>query len=391
MDLTYRSRYSGLLLTVSLVLLIALSASTALAGPPGQGFTITDIETLGVVFIPNDLMLDGTLVGGLSGLVYDSRRGVYYALSDDKGEDGGDPRFYDVSIDVSDFSLDDGDVQFLDTTFLRDHFGERYGVEAIDPEGFELGRPGQLFVGSEGNIEDGTQPFIDRFGPSGKQNRALPIPDRFVANPGVSGARDNLVYESLTVAPDGRYLYAGTENALVQDGPIATHLVGSPSRVIEYDLRGLRPAREFVYCVEPIPNSTGAGDNGLVELQALDNQGNFLAMERSFVPGFGNTVRLFLTSIGDATDVSSIDALGWSDCPVAGSPIIPMSKTFLADFDEDLGVDTVAVLDNMEGMAFGPPLPDGRLPLIVVSDNNFNPRFQDTIFVALAVTIEPVD
>jgi hypothetical protein len=43
----------------------------------------------------------------------------------------------------------------------------------------------------------------------------------------------------------------------------------------------------------------------------------------------------------------------------------------------------------MEGMAFGPALPDGRLPLFVVSDNNFNPTYQDTIFVALAVTLEP--
>lgn len=340
--------------------------------------------------MPNGLTVDGTLVGGLSGLVFDSQHNVYYALSDDKGEDGGDPRFYTLTIDVSDYSLDDGDVQFLSTTFLKDHHGDHYTVESIDPEGFELARPGQLFIGSEGDIDGGGgQPFIDRFNPNGKQNRDLQLPDYFMASPPDSGLRDNLGFESLTVTPNREALYAATENALAQDGPIATNLVGSPSRVIEYNLSGLKPQREFVYCVEPIPNSSGGGDNGLSELQAIDDAGTLLAMERSYVGGFGNTIRFYETSTVGATDVSGIEALDWNDCPGSDGSIIPMSKTFLADFNDDLGVDTVDVLDNMEGMAFGPPLPDGRLPLFVVSDNNFNPTYQDTIFVALAVTLEP--
>ncbi len=384
------SRLAALVTAVALVLLVTASAGSALPKPTTPQTTVADIESLGWVIVPNDLMVDGTLVGGLSGLVYDSQRDVYYALSDDKGEDGGDPRFYSVEIDVSDFSLDESDVQFLGATFLRNRVGDRYGVEEIDPEGFEMTRAGQLFIGSEGNINGGVQPFIDRFNPAGKQNRALPIPDKFVAMPPDSGARDNLVYESLTATPNRRDLYAGMENALAQDGPIATNEVGSPSRVIEYSLRGLRPESEFVYCVEPIPQPvTVFGDNGLVELQALDDVGTFLAMERSFVLGFGNTIRLFETSTRGATDVSGIEALGWSDCPGGDGSITPMPKTFLADFTTDLGVP-LDVLDNMEGLAFGPPLPDGRQLVIVVSDNNFNPAFQDTVFVALAVTLEQV-
>lgn len=386
------SRIAVLGTVVTLILLVTATAGAALAKPVSPAMTVADIETLGWLVIPNDLMVDGTLVGGLSGLVYDGQRDVYYALSDDKGEDGGDPRFYRVDIDVSDFSLDEGDVQFLGATFLRNHFGDRYGVEEIDPEGFEMSRAGHLFIGSEGDIGgSGVQPFIDRFNPGGKQNRALPIPDNFVAMPPDSGARDNLVYESLTSTPNLHYLYAGTENALAQDGPIATNLVGSPSRMIEYRLNGLQAMREFVYCVEPIPQPvTVFGDNGLVELQALDNEGTFLAMERSFVLGFGNTIRFFETTVRGATDVSGVAALGWSDCPGGDGSITPMPKTFLADFDADLGVPTETILDNMEGLAFGPVLPDGRQLVIVVSDNNFNPLFQDTVFVAFAVTLEEV-
>jgi len=43
-------------------------------------------------------------------------------------------------------------------------------------------------------------------------------------------------------------------------------------------------------------------------------------------------------------------------------------KTLLLDLDA-LGLP----LDNIEGMAFGPDLPDGRRSLLLVSDNNFSP------------------
>ena len=58
-----------------------------------------------------------------------------------------------------------------------------------------------------------------------------------------------------------------------------------------------------------------------------------------------------------------------------------MRKRLLLDF-ADLGL----VPDNLEGLALGPTLPDGRLPLIVVSDNNFNPD-QETQFVLLVLEL----
>ena len=48
--------------------------------------------------------------------------------------------------------------------------------------------------------------------------------------------------------------------------------------------------------------------------------------------------------------------------------IRPADKTLLLDLDE-LGIP----LDNVEGMAIGPDLPDGRRSLLLVSDNNFSP------------------
>ena len=173
---------------------------------------------------------------------------------------------------------------------------------------------------------------------------------------------------------------------LAQDGPPSTLTDSSPSRVLEYR-RYWRPGREFVYMVEPIPKTPippdSFADNGLVELQALDNRGTFLAMERSFAVGVGNTVVLYETTRRGATNVSKFESLAPSGGPPV--PFVPMDKRFVLDFEADLGVTP----DNLEGMAFGPPLPDGRLPLILVSDNNFNPN-QVTQFIVVAIRLEPV-
>jgi 3-phytase len=49
------------------------------------------------------------------------------------------------------------------------------------------------------------------------------------------------------------------------------------------------------------------------------------------------------------------------------------------DFDH-LGI----TLDNVEGMTFGPELPDGRRTLVLVSDDNFS-ETHATQFLAFAV------
>jgi 3-phytase/alkaline phosphatase D len=372
-------------LIVSIILAIAVLTLTAanpyenLSKHKGCYKTVDAIESLGKVVFPTGYEFDGKEVGGLSGITYDPARGVYYALSDARSE----AHYFTVAIDLSDGSLDDGDVTFLDVTFLLDENREQFEAGSLDPEGIELVRSGLLYISSEGDA-DATppiDPFVNRFNPEGKQTRALPVPDKFLPDgTGDFGIRDNLAFESLTATPGRKYLYTATENALEQDGPPSTLEDFSPSRFLEYHLGTKRPGREFVYMVNPIPRALPDrfADNGLVDLQALDNCGTFLAMERSYAAGIGNTVVLFETTTEGATDVSGIPDL---DSPSVSYE--PMAKHFVADFETDLG----EVPDNLEALAFGPRLPDGRMLLIAVSDNNFNP-FQETQFIALAVTLK---
>ena len=354
--------------------------------------TVTGVEVLGEVNFPTGLSFNGTEVGGLSGLVYDAAAGVYYGISDDRSQIN-PARFYTLTIDLSDSSLGNGDITFTDVTTLTDGSGVPFPALSLDPEGIALTGDGTLYISSEGDANRLINPFINEFSLTGEQLSALPIPDNFLPTANQSsGIRNNLAFESLTISPDRRYLYAALENALFQDGPAATVDNGSLVRILKYDLTTNELVGQFVYEVEPVPdapNPPGSfSTNGLVELLAIDNSGTLLALERGFSNGVGNTVKLFEIRTQGALDVNGINDLFREEpldddgeiippAPFAIDP--PVSKRELLDF-ADLGITP----DNLEALSLGPVLPDGRQSLIVASDNNFSP-IQTTQFIALAL------
>jgi hypothetical protein len=198
-----------------------------------------------------------------------------------------------------------------------------------------------------------------------------------------------LGFESLNVTPDQQTLVTASEGALFQDGPAANVGQSSFARILEYRLSSGRPGSEYVYVVNPVAEAPVPADqfrvNGLVELLPLDNLGTMLALERSFsvgAPGLGNTIWLYEIDTQGATDVSSYFSLypnGANQPPIS---FVPVSKRLILNVEADLGIEP----DNIEGMAFGPALPDGRLPLVLVSDNNFAAS-QSTQFIVLAVKL----
>ncbi|MFN2190640.1 MAG: esterase-like activity of phytase family protein [Candidatus Promineifilaceae bacterium] len=352
--------------------------------PTAHPVSTPEVELLGMVEFKTGYRYGETEVGGLSGITYNPEEGHYYVLSDDRGGDD-PPRFYVVDIDLSDGKLDDGDVIFLDVVALLDEEGEQFKAGTIDPESIEYLGPDALYISSEGNLtaQPLSEPFVAKFKLSGEKISSLPLPEKFLPDSsGTVGIRDNKAFESLTSTPSGELLYTALENALQQDGTIPTFEKGSPSRLLEFNPSQAKPGREFVYMVEPIPVSPKqpgySADNGLAELQALDD-GRFLALERSYVEGFGNTVRIFVTNTDGASEVSSMPSL--PESAAGETSYTPMGKHLLVDM-VDLGIQP----DNLEAMAFGPRLPDGRQSLILVSDNNFNPS-QTTQFIVLALNL----
>lgn len=354
--------------TLTALTLTALAASTSSAGATADRARLPHLDFRGEATIAEGSTFDGTVVGGLSSITYDAGRDVYYAISDARPELGQGPwRYYTLRISVGDGRLDPGDVTVVGVTPLTDPAGVAFPDATVDPEGLTLTDRGTLVVTSEGFAlpTNAVAPWVREFGLDGRQLRDIPLPSYADPVPGVSGVRNNLGPESAAVTANGRFLFTGFENALVQDGPAATLSGGSPARLQEFDARTGELRREYVYLNDPVAEApVPAGSftvNGLVELLPT-NPRFLLSMERSFSVGAGNTVRIHRVSLAGATNVEGVADLD------DARRVRPVGKRLLVDLDV-LGLP----LDNLEGMTLGPRLPDGGRALVLVSDNNFTP------------------
>ena len=342
---------------------------------------IKSIEFIGQATLPTGLIFQKTEIGGLSGITYDAKNNLYYAISDDRGQKAS-PRFYTFTIDLSKGKLTNNDVIPVGVTNLLNTSNQPFPPNTTDTEGIAITNQDTIFVSSEGDVDKLINPFIKEFAlASGKTISTLPIPDKFLPDSQKQkGIRNNLAFESLTITPNQKFLFTATENALIQDGLAAKSGVGTSSRILEYNLLTKQPEREFLYQTEPVTplfNPTGKFASGLPDLLALNNQGNFLSIERSFT-GLGFTVFVFEISLENATDIHNFDSIAKVD----PDKIKPVEKKLLLDL-RTLDVS----LDNVEGLTLGAKLPDGQPSLILISDNNFN-GLQQTQILAFKLKIE---
>lgn len=345
------------------------------------------VRLLGQQVIPPGLTIDGVGVGELSGLDYDRHSGRWYFLSDDSEE--GPARFYTADIALSARGL--GNVQLTGATDIRRTDGSVFpplatnAPEVADPESIRVDpRSGRLWWSSEGKREvpaDGSapalvDPWVREMTPGGRFVRQVHQPRVFRMSAQENGPRRNAVFEGLTFTTDGRQLVTSLEGPLYQDGSLPTPASGAVSRLTWYDVRTGLPLRQVAYPIDPIPATpvppTAGADNGISELLAVDRH-HYLVLERSFVTGVGNSIRLYQIDVRGASDVRF-------DSSLADGGFRPVHKRLVLDF-ASLGLDHI---DNIEGMSWGPRLPHGERTLVFVSDDNFNPT-QVTQVIAVAI------
>ena len=363
----HRSSGAGFLMRFLVVTLAVLLAVTALilSNTPravgaqtrtGAGVEAPDcapgVDFLGFSDALDKTTFEGTNVGGLSALTYDRRQDVYYSLVDNEGETPA--RFYTLDVPLSRSGL--GDSSILDVTFLEDASGQPFTGANFDGEGLAVTRRGDLFASSE------TEPSIRRFSPDGELVDELPVPEKFLVAP-VGEAEANRTFESLSLSPNGRNLYTAVEEPLASDGQ--TEDGRSRIRILHYEKgpEGFESAEEFFYLTEP--------GQGVVEIVALSGR-ELLVLERGFVAGEGNTVRIFRVSLKGAEDVSAEPTLDSPD-------LEPVEKELLVDLADcpasgatTPGTQTNPLLDNFEALTLGPRLPGGQRALLLVSDDNFS-------------------
>ncbi len=346
-------------------------ASEALAEPPPA------LRLVAAYVPPAPLVLDGQPVGGLSGLDYDAKTGLWYLISDDKGEHG------PSSLYTARFRYGlDGRTDFSLVSRIPLQPAARVGgasTEALDSEAVRLTPKRDLLWSTEGDYAHGFGPAVRRMSRSGRWLQTLTLPAELTFDPaGRRGPRGNLSFEGLAFSPD-HSLWLSMEAPLIEDGPVASLKAGALVRITHFDPQG-REIGQYAYSLDPIvePPAGRFADNGVSEILALDGHA-LLVLERSGVQGadgaFRFHCRLYRADFKGAQDVSALPA-------VNASTARPVAKTLVFDFDH-LIADSGGKLkpDNLEGMTFGPRLADGRRSLVLVSDDNFDARQQLQLLV----------
>lgn len=208
---------------------------------------------------------------------------------------------------------------------------------------------------------------IQHYSEPGKYLGRLPVPKALLVKP-AGRADGNRNFEGLTLQPDGKTLIASVEGLLEGDGMDAD---GRPLLRLQAWTRDqgqgaekFTPAKQYGYPADK--------DTKYISEIAAAGDGRLLVLERGHDRDKGNTVRIYLADLSQASDISDVAKL-----PDASVHLV--KKTPLVDIAKcpDLGATSHQpqpnpLLDNIEGMTVTGRTPDGKLKLLLVSDDNAN-------------------
>ena len=316
---------------------------------------IIRLKFLDEYVLPNDLYLDSTLVGGLSGI--DFHNGQYYLVCDESKK----PRFYKANIIISNYKFDTIQLNTVITLPKSDTFLDLESI-VVDSVSNEI-----LLV-SEGKIKKEKDPSFFSVNERGEFMKEFEIPQYFKAK-GKQRPRDNGVFEGLTKDFNNNGYWIATELPLNADGPkpIFTETT-SPVRFTYFNKKG-ESTRQFAYLLDRVGKKPlgGFAVNGVTDLLAYGSN-KLLVIERSYSSGYGNQGNVIkLYSVDHSNAVNTIDYKRLTKVNY-----YPVRKELIFDFASVEQQLTNKSIDNIEGLCFGPILPNGNKSIILISDNNFN-------------------
>jgi hypothetical protein len=346
---------------------------------------ISHLKFLSSYIIPYNYQYNRTTVGGLSGIDYNPVKNEYYCISDDRSDKNA-ARFYTMGITLNDNKIDS--VYFLKSTFLKGPDGKDYPSSQLNPyrtpdpeclrydannNTFIWGSEGEKIISSEKNIL--VNPAITIIDSQGNYIDTFSLPRQMLMTTHNYGPRRNGVFEGLTFLDNYKSLLVSVEVPLLQDGREAG--IGDSSgiiRMIKFDVASWKPVAQYAYKIDPVAHPplpfSGFRINGISDILSLGKD-KLLVIERSFSNGrLSCTVKVYLASLDKATNVQSFDSLK------AKNNFQIINKKLILNMD-NLGI----YIDNIEGVTFGPTLPDGKRSLIFIADNNFNPLEQSQVLL----------
>ena len=341
------------------------------------------LKLLSSLEIPFNQTFQGTKIGGLSGIDYDTKRDLYYIISDDRSMLN-DARFYTAKIHLKENKIES--IDFLNVTTFKNEAGKSYGNwatspnTACDPEDIRFNpKNNSLVWSSEGArilspdktvIQNPAINFIDL---NGNIQDKVKLPSNLEMQKEEKGPRNNGTLEGLSFDENYKTLYSNLEEPLFEDGDKANTSNGSLIRLYQFDVKTKKNIAQFGYKTEPValePNPKSAFSiNGISAIQYY-KKNQLLVVERSYSTGKeACTIKVFLCDLKKATNIKDYISLQNQKIELA-------SKKLLLNMD-DLGI----FIDNIEGLTFGPKLANGHRTLIFVSDNNFSDKQKTQVFV----------
>ena len=336
---------------------------------------ISSLKYLGGYEIPFNTKYNNTAVGGLSGIDYDVKNNQYYLISDDRSEKN-PARFYTAKIYFTQHGIDS--LVFVDVENMLQSNGKVYPdrkedrFNVPDPEAMRYNpKTKQLVWSSEGERivrpKDTVliNPSVILIKPNGKYIDSFILPANLKMQAIEKGPRRNSVLEGMSYADDYKTLYVNVEEPLYEDGPRADVVENNAYiRIMKFDVANKKCIAQYAYKLGPVAYPAKPENefkiNGVPDILNLGNN-KLLVIERSYSTGrLPNTIKLFIADLHEATDISNMVLEG-------NNTFIAAKKALLLNMD-NLGIYT----DNIEGVTFGPPLPNGHKTLLFVADNNFN-------------------
>lgn len=361
------------LIIISVFLLSSCATSKKAAKSTEE---ISSIKFLSVYEIPYNLQYKNTTVGGLSGIDYDVENNLYYFICDDRSEKN-PARFYTARIFLGENRIDS--LVFTGIQNMLQRNGNSYPNSkqnrflVPDPEAMRYNpKTKELVWSSEGEriVKQGDTVLIDPsvliIQANGNYIDSFILPANMHMNTVEKGPRRNSVFEGIAFADNFKTLYVSVEEPLYEDGPQADVTDNNAFiRINKFNTSTKKAVAQYAYKLDPVAYAAKPESefkiNGVPDILSIGNN-KLMVIERSFSTGrLPCTIKLFIADLNGASDITNITLKENKD-------FIPAKKTLLLNMD-NLGIYT----DNIEGVTFGPVLPNGHKTLLFIADNNFNP------------------
>ncbi len=342
-------------------------------GCKSQHVTTSDnlqIKFLDEYILPENMIIEGTTVGGLSGIDYND--GTYYLVCDDSRN----PRYYEAKIDINNSKITNIDIQKV--VLVKD------ATNFLDLEAIRFNsNTDQVLITSEGHIKKQKDPLFFNVDSNGNVENVFELPQAFKSN-SEQKPRHNGTLEGLSLSVDRNGYWIAMELPLEADGPEPQLMkTKSPVRITYIDRNTKQPQKQFAYLLDSISKQPKGNFavNGLADILEYDKN-KFFVIERSYSSGLGNqgnTIKIFKVAILKATNTLKYNNL-------KDTRYLAATKELVFDFEQVRNQLTDSSIDNIEGITFGPRLPNGNKTLILISDNNFN-RFEKQLnqFILLEI------